>query len=181
MEGGVTSKINRVANYHEHPDAGLYQRILAQNPGLTGDKRVLKAADREWVNNLQTLIDFQNGFDDRAISCFLRRIPAGGKSDLHRHNFEAMGYVLEGRGYEVHDGERFDWAKGDAVFIPANVWHQHYNSDPDNEAIVLLITNWPLLLHLGICTLEPAETWDDALSRPSVIPDPRIRSTGKNE
>jgi gentisate 1,2-dioxygenase len=151
-------------------DQGLYQRITGQRP--TPDKRVIRAADRVWDNNIQTLIDYQNGFEDKAIACFLRKIPAGGQSDIHRHNFEAMGYVVKGRGYEIHDGERIDWSEGDAVFIPANVWHQHVNADPDNEAIVLLITNWPLLLHLGITTLEPAPTWEDALSRPSALPHP---------
>src|SRR5207244_11606401 len=101
------------------------------------NRRVIRAADRTWENNLQTLIDAQNGFDDRAIACFLRRIPPGGKSEVHRHNFEAMGYVVKGRGYEIHDGERIDWSQDDAVFIPANVWHQHCNTDPENEAIVL--------------------------------------------
>jgi hypothetical protein len=34
------------------------------------------------------------------------------------------------------------------------------------QRIVLLTTNWPLLLHLSICSLEPAVSWEDALARP---------------
>jgi quercetin dioxygenase-like cupin family protein len=170
MEG--SGQMDRVARYQEHADRGLFDRIDGQR--TFANKRVLRASEREWQNNIQPLIDASNGFDDRAVACFLRRIPPGGKSDIHRHNFEAMGYIVKGRGYEIHDGEKLEWAEGDAVFIPANVWHQHINSDPDNEAIVLLITNWPLLLHLGICTLEPAPTWEDAMSRPSAIPAPRL-------
>jgi quercetin dioxygenase-like cupin family protein len=170
MEG--SGQAARVATYQEHADKGLFDRIDGQR--TFPDKRVLRASEREWQNNIQPLIDASNGFDDRAVACFLRRIPPGGKSDIHRHNFEAMGYIVKGRGYEIHDGEELEWAEGDAVFIPANVWHQHINSDPDNEAIVLLITNWPLLLHLGICTLEPAPTWEDAMSRPSALPVPRL-------
>lgn len=172
MEGN--GKINRVANYREHPDQDLYERIIAQK-SIPFEKRVLRASDRVWENNIQRLIDASNGFDDRASACFLRRIPAGGKSDIHRHNFEALGYIIKGKGYEIHDGERMDWAEGDAVFIPANVWHQHVNADPENEAIVLLITNYPQLLHLGICTLDPAASWEEALSRPSAIPNPRLQ------
>jgi len=148
----------------------VFERIDAQQ--WRAHQRVLRAADRHWHDNIQPLIDHSTGLDERAVACFLRRIPAGGKSDIHRHNFEALGYIVKGRGYEIHDNERFDWTQDDAVFIPANVWHQHCNADPENEAIVLLITNWPLLLHLGICTLEPAPTWDDALARPSAIPSP---------
>ncbi len=169
MEGN--SRANREATYKSNLDQGLHERIDSQRK--FPEKRVLRAKDRVWENNLQPLIDAPNGFDDRAIACFLRRIPAGQASDIHRHNFEAMGYIVKGRGYEIHDGERIDWSEGDAVFIPANVWHQHANADPDNEAIVLLITDWPLLLHLGICTMEPAPTWEEALSRPPAIPQPR--------
>lgn len=149
----------------------LRERILAQRKPPA--KRILKAADRVWEGNLQMLVDAKHGFQERSISCFLRKIAPGEHSPIHRHNFEAIGYVLQGAGYEVHDGERIDWGEGDVVFIPANVWHQHVNADSEEEAIVLLITNWPLLLHLGVCTMEPAKTWEDALSRPSAYPEPK--------
>ena len=161
---------NRVAEYLDQQNNGLYDRILAQR--IPTEKRVLRAADRKWEGNLQTLIDTQHGFEDMAISSFLRKLPPGGESDIHRHSFEAVGYILKGSGYEVHDGERVDWSEGDAVFIPANVWHQHVNLSPSEEAIMLLTTNWPLLLHLNVCTMEPAPSWEEALSRPSVYVDP---------
>jgi quercetin dioxygenase-like cupin family protein len=167
-----TDNTERLATYHAQPERGLYPSIQAQR--VAAQKRVIRAADREWVNNLQQLVDGSNGFEMRAVDCFLRRIPPGGKSDIHRHNFEAIGYVVKGRGYEIHDGEKIDWAEGDVVYIPPNVWHQHCNADAENEAVVLLIKDSPLLLHLGICTLEPAPSWEDALSRPSAIPDPRL-------
>jgi quercetin dioxygenase-like cupin family protein len=164
--------IDRVAQFGSHPELSMKNRVRKEREGLNPEKRVLHSEDRVWDNNIQHLIDATNGFDDRAIACFLRRIAPSSESDIHRHNFEAMGYVVKGKGYEVHDGERIDWKEGDAVFIPANVWHQHVNSDPENEAIILLITNWPQLLHLGICTIEPAQSWQDALSRIPAIPDP---------
>jgi quercetin dioxygenase-like cupin family protein len=170
MEGS-----GRVARYDERPKQNLYDRIDGQR--MPAQKRVLREADRQWENNTQALIDMKNGFDDRAVACFLRRILPGGKTEIHRHNFEAMGYIVKGRGYEIHDGEKIEWSQGDAVFIPANVWHQHLNADPDNEAIMLLMTNWPLVLHLGICTLEPAPTWEEALARPSAVPEPRLKPT----
>ncbi|HEX2987768.1 MAG TPA: cupin domain-containing protein [Chloroflexota bacterium] len=179
MEGGfqftVNTDVDREAKFQERPDLTLRNRLKAENPGLEAQKRIIRAADRKWTGNTQTLVDASNGFGDKAVACFLRRIKPGESSDIHRHNFEALGYVVKGRGYEIHDGERIDWAEGDALFIPANVWHQHFNSDPKEDAVLLLITNWPLLLHLGICTLEPAPTWEDALSRPSAIPDPVLK------
>lgn len=166
----------RVATYGERQELRMYDRILAQR--VTPAKRILRAADRRWEGNVQRLIDAQNGFEDRAIACFLRRLPPGERSEIHRHNFEALGYVVKGRGYDIHDGETIEWAEGDALYIPANVWHQHGNSDPKEDAVLLLITNWPLLLHLGICTMEPATSWEDALSRPSPYVEPVLHRAG---
>lgn len=173
MSEGSVNRSNRVASYQDRNNNGLYERIVAQR--IPAEKRVIKAKDRRWEGNLQTLVDSQHGFEDRAISCFLRKISPGDESDIHRHSFEAVGYVVKGSGYEVHDGERMDWEEGDVVFIPANVWHQHVNRSKEEDAIMLLITNWPLLLHLGICTIEPAPSWEDALSRPSVYTDPFLK------
>lgn len=165
-------KPDRVAKYNQFPDKGLFNQIVSQRN--FPDKRVLRASDREWQGNKQILVDTSNGFENSSISCFLRRIPPAGESDIHRHNFEAIGYALKGSGYEIHDGERIDWSEGDVIYIPANVWHQHVNPNEDEEAIILLITNWPLMTHLGACTMEPATSWEEALSRPNAYPDPYL-------
>jgi uncharacterized RmlC-like cupin family protein len=39
----------------------------------------------------------------------------GGKSDKHGHMNEAMFYILDGKGHEIHDGVRYDWEAGDVV------------------------------------------------------------------
>lgn len=161
---------NRDATYQQYPDRGLYDRIRAQR--AAPEKRILRASERRWEGNIQILVDVSNGFDNRGVACFLRKIPPGGQSDIHRHNFEAVGYVLRGRGREIQDGEAFDFGAGDVVFIPANVWHQHVNTSPDEEALLLLMTNWPQVLHQGICRMEPVASWEEALSRPAPYPDP---------
>lgn len=163
---------DRKATYGSRPDASLYDRIIRQRE--PAEKRVLRAADRRWEGNVQLLIDAGNGFDDRCISSFLRRLPPHSESDIHRHNFEAMGYVISGKGHEIHDGERIEWSAGDVVFIPANVWHQHVNPNADEEALVLFVTNWAQMLHLNACTMEPATSWEEAMKRPSVYVDPYL-------
>jgi gentisate 1,2-dioxygenase len=154
----------------EHRDRRLAAQIAEQR--TPPERRVLRLGDREWEGNVQRLVDPQNGFDDRCLACFVRRLPPGGSSDVHRHSFEAIGYVLRGHGYEIHDGERIDWREGDVVHIPANVWHQHVNLSEDEEAHLLLVTNYPQMVHLRACTMEPAPSWEDALQRPSVYTDP---------
>ena len=90
-----------------------------------------------------------------------RTPPWRGQSGLHKHTFEAVGYVLEGRGYEVIGEERIDWEAGDTFFMPPNVPHRHVNQDPNKRARILQVEAWPLMIYLGVSELvqmEPAET-----------------------
>jgi quercetin dioxygenase-like cupin family protein len=50
-------------------------------------------------------------------------------SSSHKHaHTEAMLYVLEGRGYSIIDGKRYDWEEGDAVHVPPRMTvHEHFN------------------------------------------------------
>ena len=52
----------RVATYREFPQLSLYQRIADQRLP-SAEKRILRKADRAWHNDLQRLVDNQNGFD----------------------------------------------------------------------------------------------------------------------
>ena len=67
----------------------------------------------------------------------------------HRHSYETILFVLEGRGHSIVDDERVEWRAGDAIHIPPWAWHQHYNSDPDKEVKFLSGTNAPLLQSIG--------------------------------
>ena len=40
------------------------------------------------------------------------------KSGEHRHQGGLLIFVLEGKGYSIVDGERWDWEKGDLVLLP---------------------------------------------------------------
>ncbi|MBC8555712.1 MAG: cupin domain-containing protein [Candidatus Brocadiales bacterium] len=67
----------------------------------------------------------------------------------HRHSYETMIFVLEGRGHSIVEDERVEWRAGDAIHIPPWAWHQHFNSDPDKEVKFLSGTNAPLLQSIG--------------------------------
>lgn len=66
--------------------------------------------------------------------CFVQELPPGGRSGQHRHMSEEVHKVLEGKGYDVIDGKRWDWEKEDVVAIPVNAVHQHFNADPHRSA-----------------------------------------------
>jgi gentisate 1,2-dioxygenase len=53
--------------------------------------------------------------------------------------------VLEGRGYTIVDGQRWDWKKGDLVLLPMKVGgveHQHSNlGSPETPAVWIAMIN----------------------------------------
>lgn len=139
-------------------DESLHRRI--RDTTRNAARRVVPVAEQARDGHLTPLIDEVTGTDDRQLAMFIRHIEPGQRTGVHRHTFEALGYVLEGEGWDTHDGERVPWADGDALHIPANVWHQHHNASADRPVRLLLITNWPQLMQMGLCTLEPLP--DDA-------------------
>ncbi|MFM8768858.1 MAG: cupin domain-containing protein, partial [Rubrivivax sp.] len=65
----------------------------------------------------------------------------GGRSQKHGHVNEAAFYILDGDGYEIHDGVRFDWTAGDVIYIPPNTIHQHFNASPDRPVRLISAIN----------------------------------------
>jgi gentisate 1,2-dioxygenase len=69
---------------------------------------------------------------------------------------EEQIFIINGNGYDIHDGQRWNWQKGDLINIPAMVEHQHFNSDPDNP--VLLMVSMPsMCADLGVGGIEQIE------------------------
>ena len=81
----------------------------------------------------------------------------GGQSDKHGHMNEAMFYILDGKGHEVHDGIRYDWKAGDVVIVENSCVHQHFNDDPDRPARALVIKSKPLYLFMNLVMQEVVE------------------------
>lgn len=117
-------------------------------------KRAIGSRALRWEDNLHGrsayIVDSVTGFNSKNLAMFIREIPPGAATGSHHHNFEAVAYVLEGRGHDVHDGRVVRWRAGDGLYVPPSVVHQHVNDDRERPARLLFITNWPLLNHLGI-------------------------------
>lgn len=60
------------------------------------------------------------------MSARLQVLETGHTSGNHRHYHEAIFYVLEGEGHDVHDGKRYDWGPGDLMIVPGYCVHQHF-------------------------------------------------------
>ena len=92
----------------------------------------------------------------RRLWLYMQEIPAGGRSGKHRHAAEEQVFVIQGRGYDIHDGERWNWEKGELVAIPSMADHQHFNSD-DRQPALLLSSMPSLYTDLGLGGIEQLE------------------------
>ena len=81
----------------------------------------------------------------------------GGRSQKHGHMNEAMFYILDGKGHEIHDGVRYDWEAGDVVVVENSCVHQHFNDDPDRPARAIIIKSKPLYLFMNMVMQEVVE------------------------
>ena len=76
----------------------------------------------------------------------------------HGHQNEAAFYILEGRGYEIHDGKRYDWEAGDLVIVHTDSGHRHFN-DSDEPALALVIKAKSLWMFLGLVQQGKIGSW----------------------
>lgn len=65
-------------------------------------------------------------------------IPAGKSNHGHGHQNEAVFYILEGKGYEIHDGVKYPWEAGDLAIVHVDSVHRHFN-DGDETAKCLVV------------------------------------------
>lgn len=124
-------------------------------------KLIIKAKDIKWHVSPQgknaAIVDSTTGLEAKCFGTLLSEIPPGGRSGLHKHTFEAVAYVIEGRGREEIGDQTIDWETGDTYYMPPNVPHRHINLDPDKPARLLLIEAWPLAIFMGTSKLDQIE------------------------
>lgn len=124
LEDAIDEKARRLAG-HAHPKAG---KGAHRHAGI-------------WIlmGGSESPSDETNGFRAKAAAMtnIFEETP---HSSSHKHTHtEAMLYVLEGRGYSLIDGKRYDWEEGDAVHVPPRMTeHEHFN-DSDARTRTLRI------------------------------------------
>ncbi len=80
----------------------------------------------------------------QTLQASYEELAPGSKSQRHGHQNSALLFVLEGKGYDISDGERVDWEEGDVCFVAPGTVHQHFNSDPEKPARVLIVKTKPV-------------------------------------
>ena len=161
----------------------LYQGLLedaAQAPSRNSRRRkIIQPEDMPWEMSRQGLLKhlLNEGMNTRmeTVDAYMLVIPPGSRSGKHRHLAEECLYVLEGRGYDLHQDcdveitdtyhwkpqdelKRYDWEAGDVIYIPPNTIHQHFNASPDKPVRLISATN----RIYKACGLNDLEQLEDA-------------------
>src|SRR5215212_5577395 len=159
----------------------LYQSLLddATTAPARNSKRkkVLTPDDMPWEMSrqglLKHLINEQMNTRMETVDAYMQVIPPGSRSGKHRHLAEECLYVLEGRGYDLHQDcdveitdtyhwrpqdevKRFEWEAGDVIYIPPNTIHQHFNADRDRPVRLISAIN-RIFKNSGLNDLEQLE------------------------
>ena len=127
------------SHYHSKKDrvfvraiAGHY-RLKEELARLRSLPRVRKGKAIKFVDGPQAYsrhyIEPKDGLG-QTLHLHIEEYGPGGKSQKHGHVNEAAFYILDGRGYEIHDGIRYEWQAGDVAVVHNNCVHQHFNADP---------------------------------------------------
>ena len=144
----------------------LYQELLDDAAGQPARnakrKKVVTPEDMPWEMSRQGLLKhlMNEGMNTRmeSVDAYMMIIPPGSRSGKHRHLAEECLYVLEGRGYDLHQDcdveitdtyhwkaqdevKRYDWEAGDVIYIPPNTIHQHWNADPERPLRLISAIN----------------------------------------
>lgn len=90
--------------------------------------------DLQWIRTRQDwrsalLTAKENGYVTSGVTT-LAEIPQGWHTGKHSHGEEAI-YIVQGQGFSIVDGLRYNWETGSCLFMPYGSSHQHFSSGPD--------------------------------------------------
>ena len=159
----------------------LYQGLLedaATAPARNAKRaKVVHPEDMPWEMARQGLLKhlMNEAMNTRmeTVDAYMQIIPPGSKSGKHRHLAEECLYVLEGKGYDLHQDcdveitdtyhwkaqdevKRYEWEAGDVIYIPPNTIHQHVNADADRPVRLISAIN-RIYNKFGLNDLEQLE------------------------
>jgi mannose-6-phosphate isomerase-like protein (cupin superfamily) len=127
--------------------------------------RVRKGAEIKFRDGPQTYsrhyVEPKDGIT-QTFHLHLEEYGPGARSQKHGHVNEAAFYILDGAGYEIHDGIRYDWKAGDVAIVHNNCVHQHFNASSSKPARALVIKTKPMYMFMNMLFQHQVEP------RPSV-------------
>ena len=163
----------------------LYQRLLDDSQDAASRnsrrKKIIRPDEMPWEMSRQGLLKhlINENMNTRmeTVDAYMQILPPGSRSGKHRHLAEECVYVIEGKGYDLHQDcdveitdvftwsiqdevKRYEWEAGDVIYIPPNTVHQHFNADPSKPARLISSTN-RIFKQIGLNTLDQLEDSPD--------------------
>jgi gentisate 1,2-dioxygenase len=93
----------------------------------------------------------ENGGPVMPTMSFTMQMLTGGQETLqHRHTCSTVYCVADGEGFTQIDDMRFTWSKNDIFVVPAWAWHAHGNTDGKRPALLLGVTDAPVIRKLAL-------------------------------
>jgi gentisate 1,2-dioxygenase len=146
-------------NYHSNKER-VFVRAIAGPYNLKDEltrlrsmPRVRKAREISMTDGPQAFsrhyVEPKDGIT-QTFHLHLEEYAPGGKSQKHGHVNEAAFYILDGDGYEIHDGIRYDWTAGDIAIVHNNCVHQHFNASSTKPARALVLKTKPMYLFMNM-------------------------------
>ena len=162
-------------------NGALYQSLLKEATEMPARnskrKKIVHSDEMPWEMSrqglLKHLLNAQMNTRMETVDAYMQVIPPGSRSGKHRHLAEECLYVVEGRGYDLHQDcdveitdtdtwkpqpeiKRFEWEAGDVIYIPPCTIHQHFNADPAHPARLISCIN-RIYKNSGLNDLEQIE------------------------
>jgi len=154
-------------------------------------KKLVHPEDMPWELSPQGLLKhlLNEGMNTRmeTVDAYMLIIPPGSRSGKHRQLAEECLYVVEGRGYDLHQDcdveitdtyhwkpqdevKRYEWEAGDVIYIPPNTIQQHFNADPQRPARLISVIN-RIYKACGLNDLEQLENAPEYVPNTVVTPE----------
>jgi quercetin dioxygenase-like cupin family protein len=173
----------------------LYQGMLEDAAGAPARnakrRKILHPEDMPWELSPQGLMKhlLNEAMNTRmeTVDAYMLIIPPGSRSGKHRQLAEECLYVLEGRGYDLHqdcdveitdtyhwkpqdEAKRYEWEAGDVIYIPPNTIQQHFNADPQRPVRLVSVIN-RIYKACGLNDLEQLENAPEYVPNTVVTPE----------
>ena len=100
-------------------------------------------------------------FLTQSLQVHFVELKPGGSNHGHGHQNEATFYILEGKGYEIHDGKRYEWSQDDFIIVHTDSVHRHFNASKTERALAIVFKAKATWMMLGMVQQGRSKPIDD--------------------
>ncbi|HET8607720.1 MAG TPA: cupin domain-containing protein [Gaiellaceae bacterium] len=133
----------------EFRDAQLAAPRVRNDAVVVDDAKVGHSGDSADSRTWWRIGPGDDPFLTQTVQVHFVEIPAGKSNHGHGHQNEAVFYILQGSGYEIHDDRRYPWETGDVVVVHTDSVHRHFN-DGDVTAKALVMKAKSTWMYFGL-------------------------------